>query len=333
MTGDHSTKTGSASGFTINSAEAIIIYLKEEGRKMPVNAGLPAGKAVTVAAICIGTGGDRDAKVEQAIEYLNTSGENHVDIACLPEAFAGTQPETIPGPTTDAVAEVARQHQMYVICPICEQTGESQYNTAVLIDRQGEIVGSYRKVFVFWGEGLSPSPESVKVFDTDFGRISILTCFDLNFAELWHEADALDAEIVFWPSAYGGGMPLNAFAMLYHYYIVPVGWGNIIDITGENMTNAREPRKSLFLAELDLDRTFIHTNFSGEKVDRLLGEHEGEIVQERFYEMESWYLLQAVKPDVSVRDLCQEYEIETLRQYQHRSRQQINQIRQTGGVI
>lgn len=291
------------------------------------------GRRVTVAAICIGTGGDRDKKVKRAVEYLRTAGENSVDIACLPEAFAGTVPEPIPGPTTDAIAELARQHQMYVICPICEQAPEKQYNTAVLIDRQGDIVDVYRKIFVYWGEGLAASSDGVKVFDVDFGRIGIFTCFDLNFAELWYEADAMDVEAVFWPSAYGGGMPLNAFAMLYHYYIVPVGWGNIIDITGAEMTDARRPREQMFVATLDLDRALIHTNFNSEKVAKLLAEHEGEVIQERFYDMESWYLLRAVKPGVSVRELCREYEIETLRQYQHRSRRQIDEIRQAGGVV
>jgi beta-ureidopropionase len=291
------------------------------------------GRTVRVAAVCIGTGGDRDTKIKQAIECIHVSGENYVDIACLPEAFAGTETETIPGPTTDAIAEVARQHGMYVICPVCENAGETSYNTSVLIDRAGEIIGAYRKVFVFWGEGLSPGREGVKVFDTDFGRISILTCFDLNFPELWHDADALGAEIVFWPSAYSGGMPLNAFAMLYHYYIVPVGSGNIIDITGETVKDICEPKEKLFIADLDLDRTFIHTNFTGEKVARLLEEHKAEVVQEHFYEMEAWYLLKAVKPGVSVRELCSEYEIETLRQYQHRSRGQINEIRRTSGVV
>jgi len=294
---------------------------------------LLAGKKVKVAAICIGTGGEQNAKVKQAVDYLNIAGENGVDIACLPEAFAGLNPEPIPGPTTNAIAKLARQYSMYVICPIVEQAEEKQYNTAVLIDRKGEVVDSYRKVFVYWGEGLTPSEEGIKAFETDFGKISILTCFDLNFAELWHEADALDAEIVFWPSAYGGGMPLNAFAMLYHYYIVPVGWGNIIDITGENMKDVIKPKEKMFIATFDLDRTLIHTNFNTEKVANLLEEHKDEVVQEHYYDMESWYLLKAVKPGVSVRELCKKYEIETLRQYQHRSRRQINEVRKTGGTI
>jgi len=222
---------------------------------------------------------------------------------------------------------------MYVICPIREQAGEKQYNTAVLIDREGKVVGRYRKVFVYWGEGLHVSDEGVKVFDTDFGRISILTCFDLNFAELWHQADLKDAEIVFWPSAYGGGCPLNAYATAYNYYVVPVGEGNIIDSTGKTLEAVEKPRPQQVIATLDLDRTFVHTNFNTEKVKKLLVDHAGEVEQEHFYPMESWYLLRAIKPGVRVRDLCREYGIETLRQYRHRSRKEINQAREEGKRI
>ena len=173
------------------------------------------GRQVKVAAICIGFGGNHDEKLKLAIEHLHMAGLNGVDIACLPEEFAGTEAEPVPGPTTDAIAKLARQYNMYVICPIREQADDKQYNTAVLLDREGKIAGYYRKIFVFWGEGLHVSTEGVKIFDTDFGRISILTCFDLNFPELWHECDAGNVDIVFWPSAYGGGSPLNAFAILY----------------------------------------------------------------------------------------------------------------------
>ena len=87
---------------------------------------------------------------------------------------------------------------MYVVCPIREQAADGrQYNTAVLLDREGSVAGYYRKVFVFWDEkGRHPSDEGVKVFDTDFGRIALLTCFDANFDEVWQEAERKGAEIV-----------------------------------------------------------------------------------------------------------------------------------------
>jgi len=294
------------------------------------------GRQVKVAAICIGFGGEHDVKLKMAIEHLHTAGKNGVDIACLPEEFAGTEAEPIPGPTTKAVARLAKRYNMYVICPIREQAADEQYNTAVLIDRKGEIAGYYRKVFVFWGEGLHVSREGVKAFETDFGRISILTCFDLNFAELWRQCDALDVDIVFWPSAYGGGSPLNAFAILYHYYIVPVGAGNIIDITGKTVENIEKPHPKQFIATLDLDRAFAHYDFNRQKVEKMLSEHKGEIIVERKLSDEDlapWWLFKAVKPGVRARKLLRKYEIETLREYQHRSRKQINEARKEGRRI
>jgi len=294
------------------------------------------GRPVRVAALCIGFGGDHDEKLKLAVDHLHTAGREGVDIACLPEEFAGTEAEPIPGPTTQAIAPLARQYHMYVICPIREQAGDEQYNTAVLIDRQGQIAGRYRKVFVFWGEGLHCSREGVKVFDTDFGRIGMLTCFDLNFPELWQQCDALDADIVFWPSAYSGGAPLNAYATLYHYYVVPVGVGNIIDITGETLKDVEKPRDKQFIATLDLDRSFIHSDFHGEKVNKLLAEHGDEIEAERVPPASGsdprapWWLLGATKPGVRVRALLKEYGIETLREYQQRSREQINERRRKG---
>ncbi len=294
------------------------------------------GRQVKVAAISIGFGGEHDAKLKLALEHLHTAGQNGVDIACLPEEFAGTKAEPVPGPTTNAVAELAKQYHMYVICPIREQAGDREYNTAVLLDRQGRVAGYYRKVFVFWGEGVHCSTEGVKVFETDFGRICLLTCFDLNYPELWQRCDELDADIVFWPSAYGGGSPLNAYAILYHYYIVPVGAGNIMDITGKPFEPVEKPLPQQFIATLDLDRSFAHYDFNEKKVQEMLKEHEGQMVVERKRSDEDlapWWLFRATKPGVRVRDILKEHQIETLRAYQHRSRQQINEARVKGERI
>ncbi len=292
------------------------------------------GRQVKVAAIAIGLGGNHEKKLRLGIEHLETAGQQGVDIACLPEEFSGTTAETIPGPTVNAVAELARKHHMYVVCPIREQAADGQqYNTAVLLDRAGKVQGRYRKVFVYWGEGLNPSRDGVPVFDTDFGRIAILTCFDANFDEVWQEAERKGAEIVLWPSAYGGGMPLNGYAMIHNYYIVAVGRGNIIDIFGKAVDKVEKPRPQQFIATLDLDRTLVHTNFNEAKVAKLLREYRGEVVQERFLDMESWYVLRSLKPGVLVRDLCKQVHIETLREYRQRSRTQINEARAKGKKV
>ncbi len=293
------------------------------------------GRQVKVSAISIGFGGKRDEKLKLAIDHLETAGRNGVDIACLPEEFAGyDKAEPVPGPITNAIGEMARKHHMYVICPIREQAADGRvYNTAVILDREGKVAGYYRKVFVYWGEGLNVSDEGVKVFDLDFGRISILTCFDINFPELWQEAERKGAEIVFWPSAYAGGMPLNGYAMCHNYYVVPVGKGNLIDLTGQPVDPVERPRPEQSIATLDLDRTLVHFNFNEDKVKKLLKEHGQEVKIERQYDVESWYLLRSTKPGARVRDLLKRFEIEPLREYRQRSRQQIDQARKDGKRI
>ena len=294
------------------------------------------GRRVKVAAIAIGCGGPHDQKLKSALEHLNVAGRRGVDIACLPEEFAGEGAEPVPGPTTNAVAALARQYHMYVVCPIRERGDDGrQYNTAVLLDRRGEVAGRYRKIFVFWDEtGVHPGGRDLAVFDADFGRVAMLTCFDANFDELWQQAERKGAEMVLWPSAYGGGLPLNGYAMIHNYYVVAVGRGNMIDSLGRAVAPAQRPLPQQFIGTLDLDVTPVHKDFNGERVGKLLAEQKGKVeVLPDVGDMEGWYVLRAVAPGVRVRDLCKQYGIETLREYRHRSRDQINELRRAGKPI
>jgi hypothetical protein len=121
--------------------------------------------------------------------------------------------------------------------------------------------------------------------------------------------------------------------MCHSYYIVPVGKGNLIDLTGQPIEPLGQPGPNQFVTTLDLDRTLVHFNFNEEKVRKLIDEHGREIRIERQYDIESWYLLRSTKPGVLVRDLLKRYQIESLREYRHRSREQINQARKDGNKI
>eukprot|EP01050_Picozoa_sp_SAG11_P020225 SAG11_NODE_3373_length_2491_cov_2.115385_1_plen_593_part_10 len=259
------------------------------------------------------------------------------------------------------------------------------YNTDVILDREGEMVGYYRKSWPCCpspaGGSMDdgyPSRELVKTFDLDFGRVGLQTCFDMNFdgeatcmighppslatrpqaarlerwplrADTWHQLYAANVDLVFWPSAYGGGMPIRGYAALYHFNIVPVGWGDITDITGQvaQGLHAVVPQK-LYMATLDLDRTYTHDDFVGARVQRLVADHQGLVEfltvpeycavaghcsqQADLVRESGFYLLgrteEGYAQGVSVRALLQQYNIESLRQYQHRSRAAINMQRQ-----
>lgn len=288
------------------------------------------GRPVVVAAAAIGCGGDYAEKMDLAIKCLHAAGAAGADIVCLPEEFSGGASEPVPGPTTEAVAALAKEYGMYVVCPLVERAGDREYNTAVLIDRAGDIAGRYRKIFVFWGENRHAGEAGVPYFDTDFGRIAILTCFDLNYPELWREASDRGAEIVFWPSAYGGGFPLKGYAGIHAYYVVSVGNGDFIDMTGEVIPPASTPMDRLHIATLDLDRTLVHKDYNRDKVAALLEAHRDAITLERDWDPEGWYMLRAVKPGVRVRDFCRARDIENLWEYRLRSREQINARRVAG---
>ena len=179
------------------------------------------------------------------------------------------------------------------------------------------MAGFYRKVFVYWGEGLNLSQEGIKVFDTDFGRIAVLTCCDLNFDELWQEARASRGRVVFFLSHVRRRAP--AFRLRHDHPQLLRGRGR-----ERKHHRHRPPRNRAnfgtdllqrqFIATLDLDRTLVHHNFSKDKVARLLREHPGrEWSWTRNSPWRHGGSLKAVRPGIKARDLCKQYQIETLR--------------------
>lgn len=144
-----------------------------------------------IATIC--QGGRFHSSVEENRRYvmglLDLALCQKPDLVCLPEAFAtvsvdatplGEIAETVPGPTTHAVAERAKEHKCYIICPIMTKRDSSIWNSAVVIDRSGEILGIYDKLhpvttssdYTVFEKGAAPGRD-LPVFDLDFGRVGI----------------------------------------------------------------------------------------------------------------------------------------------------------------
>ena len=93
--------------------------------------------------------------------------------------------ELVPGPTTRALGDKAREHNMYIVAGIAERddTG-TVYNTAVIVGRDGEYVGSYRKTHIFTPtESFFALGTELPVFNLDFGTVGIPICYDLEFPE------------------------------------------------------------------------------------------------------------------------------------------------------
>ncbi len=276
----------------------------------------------------------RDKSLQEIAELVDSEGAKGTDLIVLPETWRGERAETLDGPTTQTMTAIARKRQTYIISPIYRDVGGRRTNSAILIDRNGEIVCIYDKVFPFWAEfDLKPPCQAgrdVPVYQADFGRIGMAICFDVNFPEVWQRLADQGAELVVWPSAYSAGTSLQAHALNHHYYIITStlrGDCIVYDITGEEILYRKSDGITVTRVTLDLDRGIYHQDYNAAKRDKLLAEHPNDIMQEKWLEREQWFVLKAKRAGVSARKLAKEYGLEELRTYIHRSRREINKRR------
>jgi beta-ureidopropionase len=189
--------------------------------------------------------------VEQVLEALKELEPYHPDFICLPELFPCTHVRKtytnkeiliISEWTLDRFSAYSKQNNCYTICPVYTSDSDgSIYNSSVVIDRQGKQVGTYRKIHITESEiseGITPGPLYQPVIQTDFGKIGIQICYDINWDDGWTMLKKQGAEIVFWPSAYGAGRMINAKAWQYKYVVASSTQTNdskICDISGEEL--------------------------------------------------------------------------------------------------
>ncbi|NUM54761.1 MAG: carbon-nitrogen hydrolase family protein [Candidatus Hydrogenedentes bacterium] len=274
--------------------------------------------------------------VAQFLDVVKREAAKGADLIVLPETCTGNEkPEAVDGPAIQAMQAVAREHKTYVVCPIDRMKGTTRLNTAVLIDRAGSVAGMYDKVYPYFSEydlkpPVTPGTD-VPVFDTDFGKLGIAICFDVNFPDVWQQLADKGAEIVVWPSAYSAGSSLQAHALNHHFYIVTstlLADCIVYDITGELLLSEKRDDINVSRITLDLDRGIYHQNFNMDGRDRLLKEHTGEVAQEKWLDKEQWFVLRSTKPGASARALAKEYGMTELRDYKSASRKKIDAMRQ-----
>ena len=124
-----------------------------------------------------------------------------------PRWYATAEPED--GPTVSRMREVAREHGVVLIVPWYEEEQPGvYYNTACVIERDGSVLGKYRKTHIpqvgpcFWEKFyFKPGNLGYPVWDTSVGRIGLIICYDRHFPEVARELGLKGAELVFNPSA------------------------------------------------------------------------------------------------------------------------------------
>ena len=157
---------------------------------------------------------DKKSTLAKVLEWIERAGQEKVDIAVFPELILSSAyavgndfidlSETIPGPSTEAVASKAGSVGVAVVVGIAERAqNDVLYNSAALIDKTGKLIGVYRKSHTFPAtENIFGQGNELPVFQMDFGTLAIPICYDLEFPEPGRVLALKGAEIIFTPAAH-----------------------------------------------------------------------------------------------------------------------------------
>ncbi len=274
--------------------------------------------------------GMQAGRYEQMIKAILVRMESVVpfqpDIICLPEVFPFANldsgrpsleevAEEPIGEICRPFAEFAKKHHCHVVCSTYTKEAGRFYNGAVFIGRKGEVIGEYRKMHPTVGEmerGIAPGPLDPPVFETDFGKVGAQICFDIEWNDGWDKLRQKGAEIVFWPSAFGGGSMVNTKAWQNHYCVVSStrkGTTKICDIDGEEIAKTGH-FANFVCAPVNLEKAFLHTWPFCRRFAEIHAKY-GRKVRIRTFHEEEWSIIESRSADVKIADVMEEFDLKT----------------------
>lgn len=201
----------------------------------------PAPRKVTLATVHLRPtkGSTNQEKCEQFAAPIEEAARRGADLVVLPETltYFGRKAtyadcaEPIPGPSTDYFGRLAKQHDLYIVAGLLERVDHLVYNVAVLLGPDGTIVGKYRKVTLPRGEvtgGITPGHE-YPVFNTRFGKVGMMICYDGFFPEVARTLSNRGAEVIAWPVWGCNPLLASARACENHVYLVSSTFTDVKD--------------------------------------------------------------------------------------------------------
>ena len=176
----------------------------------------------TVGLVQMRCGPDPGSNLEKAAVWVRQAAQAGAQLICLPELFRSPYfcqrqdpsifdlAEPVPGPTTERLGRVAREAGAVIVAPVFERRSAGVYhNTAAVLDADGSLLGLYRKMHIpddplyFEKYYFTPGDLGFRAFDTRYGRIGVLVCWDQWFPEGARLTALQGANILFYPTAIG----------------------------------------------------------------------------------------------------------------------------------
>ena len=168
----------------------------------------------------------------------------------------------MPGPSTNYFGQLAKKHNLYMVAGLLERDQHLIYNVAALIGPDGELVGKYRKVYLPREEierGLTPGSD-YPVFQTDFGTVGLMICYDVFFADPARALASKGAELILMP-IWGGNETLGkARAIENRVFLAASGYDYptyVMDPEGEILSLAQK-QGTAAITSIDLNKRYWH---------------------------------------------------------------------------
>ncbi|MCS7223286.1 MAG: carbon-nitrogen hydrolase family protein [Armatimonadetes bacterium] len=288
---------------------------------------------VRLVSLSVTGQGDKKKNLEAALKLLDEAMWDQPDLVCLPETFTGLgcdhkrwleTSETLDGETVSLMCERARKGKTWIICPILLTKDNGLANSAVVINRYGDIVGVYEKMFPTIGEmesGVVPGL-SAPSFETDFGRVGCAICFDLNFEEVAKSLRQNGAELVCFCSMYPGGRQVQNWALEYGFWMLTAiasPQSLLVNPLGRILAQSQPNYRPIISASVNLDSVVIHLDYNYEKMKKLK-EAYGPDAEWEVSQPEGRSLLTCHRKDATVWDWVKEFDLEPLADYFQRAR-------------
>ncbi|MGD6810970.1 MAG: agmatine deiminase family protein [Candidatus Bathyarchaeia archaeon] len=178
-------------------------------------------KTVTVGLIQTAVSEDLNANLKKTIAKVEEAAQKGAQIICLQELYrtiyfpqeecqdVAKYAETIPGESTTAFAELAKKYKVVIIVPLFECLNGKFYNSAVVINADGNLLETYHKIHVpqdplFYEQNYFELGDlGYKIYDTAYAKIAVLICYDQWFPEAARICTLKGADIIFYPTAIG----------------------------------------------------------------------------------------------------------------------------------
>jgi len=218
----------------------------------------PAPRKVRLATVHYVPRGGKTAmdSCRQLEPMVAAAARQKADLVVLPETITATgnglsyreAAEPIPGPATDYFGELARKYTLYLVAGLVERDRHLIYNVAVLMGPDGKLIGTYRKVALPRTEieaGIAPGHD-YPVFDTRFGKVGLMICYDGFFPEVARQLSVRGAEVIAFPVA--GCNPLLAAARACENHVFLVS-STYTDVSAHWMISAIYDREGRVLAQ------------------------------------------------------------------------------------